>query len=169
MVPPPAELLHSAPGHFPSNPELVGKPQLKKSHLQRGVNCLPSVTPARNSTWAWRLYFCSYLLCPSVSVPASGGSQGRNTLSKGLIWGQGQDRGAWDKRGLFQDCPAAPGVGGPRWGAVGPGALRGSHTTGQRSSHRAGWDGEAGGAPPHVRGACPASGGHPAQDTADQP
>lgn len=57
----------------------------------------------------------SFLQLLSVSLslwPASGGSQGRNALSKGLIWGPGQDRGAWDQSVGFPGLPAAPGVGG---------------------------------------------------------
>ena len=73
-----------------------------------GVNCLPSVT-LPNSHMGVASAFLQ-LLPVSLSLwPASRGSQGRKTLSKGLIWGPGQGRGAWDQSVGLPGLPCGTG------------------------------------------------------------
>ena len=110
------------------------------------------------------------LLPGSLSLqPASEGSQGRRTLSERLIWDPGQDRGAWGRGVGWPRLPRSTGCRrrGPGWGEAGPGAERLRRHGPEAITYVQGGTGRPERARPQVRGACPASGGHPAQDTAD--
>ena len=130
---------HSTPSTLlaiPHQSELVGKPSAEEKPCAKGCQLSPL---GHSAKLPHRHGFCTSATtsCVPQSLACLWGLPGKETLSKGLIWGPGQGRGAWDQSVGLPGLPCGTRCRrrGRGWGDVGPGALRGSHTMGQRPSH----------------------------------